>query len=207
MQKSDTKLTKAEKVFVRYVRAECKKHGVRCVFKNKPYLTINKIACSGYFDETRSILVVAVDRPDWVEILVHEYSHVTQWVDNCKEWRRMERYKSCVKMDEWLEGKQIKNPHFHLTVMRDLELDNEKRAVNLIKQFGLDTTINVEKYIQKANAYVSFYNYLKYTRRWSNPENSPYTNTKLISVMPKSFRMNYKKMSKRTYQAFVKAAV
>lgn len=208
MEKSRSRLTKTEKEFLKFVRAECRKHKINCVLRNSEYLRLSKnIKCSGYFDELGRTLAVATKRGDWLEILVHEYCHLTQWVDNCKEWKRADQYNSCALVDEWLSGKTVKNPYFHLSLMRDLELDNEKRSVNLIKEFGLEKTIDLDNYIRKANAYVSFYNYMKYTRKWTDPENSPYTNKTLIEAMPKTFRMNHKKLSKKLYAAFVKSGV
>lgn len=209
MRNRTRKMNKLEKEFLKFVRSECKKYGVKCVLRSSEYLKLGAgMTCSGYFDESVPIIMVAKDRSDWLEILVHEYCHLTQWVDNCKEWRRMDKNQSCWKVDDWLEGKYIKNPWFHLKVMRDLELDNEKRAVRTIKKFGLDRIINLDKYIQKANAYVNFYNYMKYTRRWtSNHQNTPYKNPVLINAMPKNFRMNYNKMSKKVYDAFVKSGI
>lgn len=74
--------------------------------------------------------------------------------------------------------------------MRDLELDNEKRSVKIIKKYGL--SVDVDEYIQKANAYVHFYNYMKISRRWSKANNSPYTNPVLYPQMSTKFNMNYR---------------
>lgn len=208
MQNNTRNLTRIEKGFVKFVRAECKKYGVKFRLRNVEYLRIDEnINCSGYFDETVPIIVVAKQRKDWLEILVHEYCHLTQWVENCKEWKKVDKYNSCNKVDMWLAGKNVKDPEFHLTVIRDLELDNEKRAVKVIKKFGLDSRIDIDDYIRKANAYINFYNYLKYTRRWSSPNNSPYKNKELIGSMPKTFRMNYKSLSKKMFKVFAKCGI
>lgn len=104
-------------------------------------------------------------------------------------------------VDEWLEGKDIPNIKKHLATSRDLELDNEKRAVKLIKKFDLD--IDIERYIKKANAYVFFYNHMLATRKWASPKNSPYRNKRLIEAMPAHFRMNYKTTPKRIEKIFI----
>jgi hypothetical protein len=119
-------------------------------------------------------------------------------VDKISLWDKSAN--SLDKIDEWLSGKDIKNIKRHLGIARDLELDNEKRSVELIQEWGLN--VDVEHYIQKANAYVQFYNYMAISRRWSKPGNSPYSNETLISEMPVTFTMRYKKLSKRLETIF-----
>jgi hypothetical protein len=124
-------------------------------------------------------------------------------VENCSEWKN-----GCIgitKVDEWLNGTDVKNIKKYLALSRDLELDNEKRSVALIKKWDLD--IDVDEYTRKANAYVLFYNYLYHTRRWSDPKNSPYTNQNIIGKMSNKFNMRYNEMSKKYLELFQKENV
>jgi hypothetical protein len=201
-------MTKKEKAFVDYVKSECKKYGIKCSLRPVKYLKLSgNIKCSGYFDDWNMVLACATNKKDWLSILVHEYAHLTQWVDKCKIWNTVSKFDSVGKMDSWLNGESVKGYKRHIDLVKELELDNEKRSVKIIKDFGLDSCINVEDYIRKANAYIQFYNYIKTTRRWSDPKNSPYTNKTVIQAMPKVFRMNYKKMSKRAESAFLKSKI
>jgi hypothetical protein len=198
-------MTVKERAFVKWVKNECKKHGVECCLRKVKYLRLEKtIKCSGYFDDGcgggAPKLVVAVNRPDWLEILVHEYCHLTQWKSGYKLWNRAGE--SLHHIEKWLSGERVSRISNHLANARDLELDNEKRSVELIKKWNLD--IDVDNYIRKANAYIQFYNYLRMSRKWSLPSNSPYTNKNLLSVMSNKFNMNYKKMSKRVEKIFIK---
>ena len=187
-------MTKNVKSFVEHVKSESKKYGIKVKLKNVKYLKLDdNIRCSGYFDEEEKVLAVAMNSDIWLGVLVHEYCHLTQWVDNCKEWKAGCR--GLPKVDEWLGGKNIKNIDKYLNDSRDLELDNEKRAVKLIKKWGLD--VDTDRYTQKANAYVQFYNWMKETRRWATPKNSPYRNETIISSMPKRFNMNYEVMGEK----------
>ena len=192
-----------EKKFVEFVKKQCLLYGVKLIMKDAPYIKLNKrIKCSGYFDDgddMKPVLAVATKRKDWLEILVHEYCHLTQWVDKITLWDKAAT--SLYYIDTWLAGEKVRNVKRHLAVARDLELDNEKRAAKLLKQWDLG--IDVDRYIRKANAYVQFYNYMYITRRWSSPKNSPYTNERLIAKMSNRFNMNYKKMSKRVEKIFV----
>jgi hypothetical protein len=132
-------------------------------------------------------------KPDGLQILVHEYCHLTQWQDNIKIWK--EYNNKGFKVDEWLEGKNIRNIKKYIQLAIDLELDNERRSVKMMKQWGL--SIDTKKYTKGANAYLQFYNWMLQTRKWSKPTNTPYTNKRIVSAMPDSFRMDYTKLSKR----------
>lgn len=192
--------TRKEQDFIQYVKSRCKEHGVKCSLRNSTYVKINNSAkCSGWFDETIPELAVAMGAPQSMGVLAHEYSHLTQWVERIPLWIQAE--KSLPIVWDWIDGKDNDDIYYHLSVARDLELDNEKRAVNIIQRFGLD--IDVDLYIQKANAYVQFYNYLAISRRWSKPPRTPYSNERLIAAMPTTFTMNYKKLSKKVEKIFV----
>ena len=198
------KKTSLEKEFLRFVKDQCKKYGIKCKLKNVSYLKLSgNIKCSGYFCETDKVLAVAMDRADWIEILAHEYCHLTQWVDGVDVWK-----KGCtglVKMDNWMNGSRVRDIKKYLGYVRDLELDNEKRAVTLIKKWGLD--VDLDMYIKKANAYVQFYNYIYHTRKWSNPKNSPYSNGNVVEAMSNKFNMKYSDMSSRVYKVFTQEKI
>lgn len=192
-------MNKKAKDFIKYVKSECKKHGIKCDLRRTKYVKLSgNIKCSGYFDEDEPALVCSMNRPDSLEILAHEFGHFTQWKEGIDIWK-----KSMISMplvDEWLEGKDIVNIKKHLGVCRDLELDNEKRSVKIIKQFGLD--IDIDRYIKKANAYVFFYNRLLATRKWATPKNSPYSNQRIIEKMPRYFIKDYSVLPKRIEKVF-----
>ena len=193
------KRTAKETRFVKYVRKQCKLYGIKCDLRNTKYLKLSgNIQCSGYFDEQTKVLAVAMNRPDWIEILAHEYCHLTQWVEGCKIWK--DGTYGVDKVDQWLSGKAIRNIKKWLAYSRDLELDNEKRTVELIRKWGLN--VDVDFYIKKANAYIQFYNYMYHSRKWSKPGNAPYGNQTIIEAMPSSFRMRYSEMSKRLLKLY-----
>jgi hypothetical protein len=193
------KYTKKELEFILYVKDECKKYGVKCSLRNVKYVKLtSSMKCAGWFDEGVPELVVAMNRVDWIEILAHEYSHLTQWVEKIPLWKSAT--KSLGKVWDWLDGKNHRNINEHINVARDLELDNEKRAVKIIKKFNLD--VDLENYVKKSNSYVQFYNWIKITRRWCKPTNSPYKNKRLLEAMPKKFNMNYNVIPKKIEKIF-----
>lgn len=193
------KYTKKESEFIQFVKDECKKYGVKCSLRNTKSVKLSSsVKCSGWFDEQVPELVVSMNRTDWIEILAHEYSHLTQWVDQIPLWKTSE--KSLGIVWGWLEGKNHRKINDHIDVVRDLELDNEKRTVKIIKKFNLN--VNLDNYVKKSNAYVQFYNWIKITRRWSDPKNSPYKNVRLLESMPKKFNMNYNVLSSKIEKIF-----
>jgi len=194
------KYTKQEQAFINHVKKICRIYGVKCSLRNVSFVKMSgeSVRCSGWFDEEKPELVVAMNRPDWIEILVHEYSHLTQWVEQIKLWKDAEV--SLEKVWSWLDGKNCRNIDKHIAVARDLELDNEKRSVKVIQTFGLK--VNIDNYIRKANAYVNFYNWMRITRRWSKPNNSPYKNEAVKAAMSNKFNMNYKTLPKKIEKIF-----
>jgi len=137
-------------------------------------------------------LVVAGKSKDWLGVLAHEYAHLTQWKDKSTNiWQTGST--GVTHLDDWLGGKKIRSIKKAIQQSRDLELDNEKRTVKLIKKWKLPIDLN--DYIKKANAYIQFYNWMRYSKRWSSPGNAPYGNKAIYEAMPPNFRMNYNKMS------------
>ena len=196
--------TKKELDFIKYVKARCKEHDVKCLLPNVKSVSLAKsVRCSGYFDESVPVLCSSMNRPDWIEILAHEYSHLTQWVERIPLWVEAER--SLPFVWEWLEGVDCNDIDSHINIARDLELDNEKRAVKIIQTFNLDVDIN--HYIRKANGYVAMYNYIKLTRKWCSPKNSPYRNVNIINAMSDKFNMDHSKLSQKSLKVFTKEGI
>lgn len=185
--------TRSEFDFINFVKEECEKNGVVHSLRNTPFVTFSPgIECSGWFEsEGQPELVCSMDRPDWIEILAHEYCHLTQWADKLPLWDKATQ--SLDRIDRWIGGEEIENINEDFDNARDLELDNEKRTVEIIKRFNLK--VNLEDYIKKSNAYVLFYNWLKISRKWSSPDNAPYKNKRVISAMSNKFDMDYETLS------------
>lgn len=193
-------MTRKEKKFIEYVKSECKKYGIKCDLRKTSYVVLpGNIKCSGYFYESGNLLVCATNKKEWIDVLAHEFCHVTQWIDQIPLWIKAQ--KSIPLVDDWLTGEKVRNIKKHLEVCRDLELDNEKRTVKLMKEFDLD--IDIEDYIKKANAYIFFYTRLLATRKWPTPTNSPHSNDKIIKTMPRYFKTDYSYIPKKIETVFI----
>ena len=192
--------TKNDLAFIQFVKDECKRLGVKTHIKDVKYVKLSPtIKCSGYFDDADpkrgAILACSMGSENGLEILAHEYCHLTQWQDKFELWGKAS--KALPVIDEWLAGKykrpETLNRAFEIAI--GLELDNEKRTVKVIKDWGL--SVDVDLYIKKANSYLMFYNWLKQTRKWCKPTNRPYDNKRIIEAMPSNFKLDYSKLPKK----------
>lgn len=183
-------------LFTDYIESECKKHNVEYKRVNAPFVELSdNIKCSGFFSDgtdgqfDHPILCFADQREDWLEVLTHEYCHMTQWLegDAFPLWNLGESF------DSWLGGEDLPNVYQSINYARDLELDNEKRVVAMMKKWNLP--VDIDLYTKKANAYVQFYNYLKESRKWSIPGNAAYQNQRVLDAMSTEFDMDYETLT------------
>lgn len=192
-------MKKSYEDFLKLVKSECKKHNIKLKITKYKSIRLGSLRCSGYFEsEEYPTLAAAMGHPDGKAVLAHEYSHMTQWLDKIPLWDLSGD--SLNKVEEWLEGEEVEDIEKHLAICRDLELDNEKRTIKLIKEYDLG--IDLSTYIKKSNAYVLFYNWLLVSRKWSKPGNSPYMNKKILSLMSDKFDMNYDSLDPHIKKAF-----
>ena len=188
-------------MFIELVKNGCKKHKVSCKLKDVNYLKPTPtIRCTGYFDDESRTLQVAMKQRDAFEILVHEYSHLTQWIDKVPVYTKANKY--LLAVDEWIAGTDLPEIVIDTAIQGivDLELDNEKRSAKLIDKYGL--SVDKESYVKKANAYLYFYHWMRKTRKWCSPNNPPYRNKNIVAAMPTTFRGKYNKLPKRFEKVF-----
>lgn len=116
----------------------------------------------GWFCGDTRRLVVGTGSSTWLGILLHEYCHVTQWIENGPLWRA---YRD--DMWAWLAGKSIKNPRAAVRAVQALEEDCERRTIRLIQELG--APVSIEAYTRSANAYLHFHNVMADKRKWYRP--------------------------------------
>lgn len=195
-----------EQEFIQFVKEECKYYGVKFKLGKGKYVKMNDSTfCSGYFDAENRVLSCGLKNDYYFGILVHEYCHMRQWIEKAPSWIRADKENSYVMWEKLGSGKKVKNMDHHFNVIRDLELDNEKRAVALIKKLKLP--INIKDYIKKANCYIMFYNYMKITGKWYKVANNPCKNKRLIAAMPHKFSLNYNILPKRLEKIYIEEGI
>lgn len=193
-------------LFLSDLRLKCKETGIKLNLVNSKKVILdkkNKMYSAGYFDNENRVLAVATKRPDYLQTIVHESCHLDQWVEGCKAWTgEINGW----MVEEWLTGKEFDKRKIKRAINKtiSLELDCERRSIKKIIKYNLP--IGETVYIQKANAYLLFYNYMFYVRRWIDPNNCPYVKPEVYSKMPTRFMCDdwYKKpMPAKYWNLFV----
>lgn len=155
---------------------------------------------NGYFCDDPKEFVVAINKPQkqWIPTFLHEYNHFLQWKENSKYWN------NCKDgfLDYWLSGHNISDRVVNrgINSMIDLELDCEKRTVDMIKRLNLP--INLDWYIKTANAYVLYYNILKESRQWYII--APYDVKEILDSVPNYWLDDYSKTPLKYKQLVLK---
>lgn len=185
--------------FLKHVKRECRRYRITLILSNESTFKYGEQSYGGYFDHYTKELGVTHGNNEYsmIPLLVHEFSHMEQWIDNDPSYTAHIRggYESSTIMDNWLDGKEYEYSTIKKAIgqLRDCELNCERRAILNIRKYGLD--IDVDDYCQTANAYILFYNYIMRKRRWEYQE--PVTMIpEIISEMPTDlYSLDYTKMS------------
>ena len=183
--------------FIRDLQRRCKKYKITFLMSGLDYVEWGDSKSNGFFDPESNRMAISIGKPvdKWLNTLVHESCHFDQWVQNCKEWRDMMAYKpdACTQLfDYWVDGnKKITKEHAMkiVGVMRDLELDCERRTIEKIKKYKLP--IDTKEYAKGAGAYIMFYNYIGKYKKWYKIGKEPYNNKKIRKLMPTNLRGKY----------------
>lgn len=175
---------------------ECDTHGV--IFFHADSKTIkfetselNGLFTSGYYDNDDFIdmPILAVGTNDHtLETMIHEYCHMKQYLEgfqpflDCNEYNFIWEWVNKNPLTDQIP-EDIINDAFG--TFYEMELDAEKRSIELHIEW--DTGIDIEEYIQKANAYTTFYLYVRENRSWYKPGQEPYNLEEVWKMMPKTF--------------------
>jgi hypothetical protein len=145
--------------------------------------------CSGFFDDQKGEeeLRVAGGLDCWLEILVHEFGHFTQWAEGTDLWLLGDKhYQRAMKH---INGGRVKDAEVSIDIAMHIELECEQRAVKLIKKHKLP--LDIPTYIQGANTYMYYWKYIYEKRVWHAPDLSPVNDKVLNDKMPTRFLKSY----------------
>ena len=185
------------KPFLNSVKRQCKTYGIELMLApaiNVVVMDNFKDQCSGYFDGDEKVLVVACGKPveKWMEILVHEFSHMEQWKSDDR-WSTWDN--AALKLWSWMDNSAIMNKKQLSNVLDDmieLELDCEKKSVELIRKW--DLPLNIPQYIQKANIYLYSYALMAHLKHFPT---DVYRDENLLKLVPTTFLRSYIKPPKQ----------
>lgn len=204
--------------FLQHVKDVCNRAEVEVqLIDDSSVNTSDSVAVGGYFDSESSTLVCVIQDPNqspgepprWVTLLAHEFSHLLQWQEDCEPWVNCtyKTYDCNLMLDMWLNHAIELNDEqltSCINAVADLELDCEKRTVELIKEF--DLPYDIAEYVQRSNAYVLHYQYIKRFRRWNCPGRAPSSCKEVYSRLSTEFDMDYKSpMSAELEEIFSKS--
>lgn len=175
--------------------------GVSVLLSPDAAIDCDGVKVGGYFCGTERKLAVATGRDEeqWLGILLHEYSHLTQWAEDATVWRDDARLPG--NFDHWLAGKPCKNIAAILAVRRELEADCERRTVRLAKE--LEAPIDVAQYARAANSYIHFYNTILETRKWYPEGKGPYTRPDVLALCNDTIDKDFSKTPAKLRRALL----
>ncbi len=193
--------------YLDHVKTKCKKHGVKLVLKNKKHFLEEGVSMGGYLSEEPLELGVATKKPQkiWVPFLLHEDSHLDQLLEQSPLFTQTKIRGVCASeiITNWVEGKDYSPNTIQqaIALIRDMELDCERRALKKIKKFQLQ--INPQHYIQTAAINIHQYNYTLKRRLFLRRGNAlPYEDKSILETMPTTLRGNFRRLTNKQLAAF-----
>ena len=155
-----------------------------------PYINSDLLVAGYFVDRPQLTLAVGIGKPidEWLPILVHERGHMEQWIDKDRVWDEAfaDNRETVDWIDEWTQGRDDLPMPIAQLIERSfaVELDCERRAIELIKKFELP--IDIEQYTQKALSYVYYYKHMLHSRQWYDQSWVPYETDDIWTHAPKT---------------------
>jgi hypothetical protein len=159
------------------------------------YIPEEGVHVNGFWDDTdekKLVFAYATGQTldNWGPIFAHEFCHFLQWKDKEQIWYDYKNITTKESFDIY-HNLPISQERldFCLDATREIELDCEKRTVQLFKKYKIP--IDIKNYIRGANAYIHFYNHIKKYRQWYPPGKMPYARKRLKEVASSRFYKDY----------------
>ena len=184
--------------FVRHVKNHLAQYGMRLVIGRGRSLNCGGYRCEGYFNDKEKIIKIAKFATNFLETLVHEYSHFLQYINNSQIYKKSD--KAILMVDEWFAGKDFPQDKLRRSffIIRAMERDCEKRAVKLIKKFNLQ--IDEKLYTKRAHCYIYSHFLMEKTRKFYAYKKSPYRSSVVLKIMPSSMAvLSHKSIPPKVY--------
>lgn len=152
-------------VFLSEIRKELEDSGYSLELIDSETVSVPNTSgsCSGFFDDNLKLIRVATRLPldIWTGVLVHEFCHFRQIKESspCTVGYVINGRAADEYIDAWFDKREefsaSELSHF-FELVKALELDCERRSVELIEKY--DLPIDVAYYIQMSNAYILSHN-------------------------------------------------
>ncbi len=202
------KASKATQSFLKHVREICRQYKIKFKVGNGRTVIMKPFGFKalGYFDEYEKILHCAKGRSEeaFLSVLVHEFAHLLQWIekDNLYTSCNHPKYGSvqnavCMWVNNELNIRD-RELQSYTEKMIDCELNAERRALKLIKQFELP--VNIERYSKVASATLFSYWMTKKQRKWDFK-----ITARQMDASGGSLRRSFKSLPKKVESSFTDA--
>lgn len=163
--------------FLDFVRGRCAEHRYRLCLELSQCTKDGDI---GYLDDANRVLFVCMDRSGWAPTVAHELGHMEQNAEGMRSTWDTHHF------ERWVAGKVEFPDEKILKITRNIqkfELDAERRAIKLIRQFRLCDAAN---YTRRANLYVLGHEVVRRKRAWWSlvPGTSPLGRPEVQALAP-----------------------
>lgn len=148
------KYPKPIKNLVNDILLNCHNNNIGLVFVNKESVRIGKDLVSGYFDANKIVVAIKNNQEDWLSTLVHESCHLDQYLERNRWYSNLMEN----KLDDWVNGAQLKNARTHVDKVIKLEHDCEKRSLRKIEKYKLP--LDMDKSNKIARLHIYYYNWV-----------------------------------------------
>lgn len=184
--------------FVKFVRSHLAEYGMKLIIGRGKHVNTDGFRCSGYFDEYGGTIAVARKSNEFMQVLVHEYCHFLQYINNSKIYKKC--YDASFIVDQWLKGKNypIKKVKRAFFLVRAMERDCERRALKIIKDFNLK--IDSKMYAKRAHVYIYSHFLMEKTRKFDSFKRNPYYSKYVLKIMPSNMAvLSHKSIPPKIY--------
>lgn len=187
--------------FVEQVRTELVSYGFRLCFGKGRLVNGGGWRAAGFFCDRQRVLRVARGRPDWLDILIHEYAHFRQWVEQPAGVYNADAAASITVARYLHDGKAVAPAVLRRAFKRVMafERDAEMRAIKIAKAHRLP--IDEERYARHANLYIYSHHLMRDTGLWRSAAD-PHRSWRLVDMMPSTFKaQSHRSIPKPVYAA------
>lgn len=130
----------------------------------------------------------------WLVNCIHEDSHMDQWLEKSPLWQALLINEVDVSdiADLWVQGVvdlNLKQRSAVFDPIYELEMDAERRTIQKLYDYGLDTYISPFRYAKEARAYANGYMVTKLCRKWLPAKDPPYNIDKIVNQQPQDMSL------------------
>ena len=196
-------LSLSTKKFIKHVRKHLAEYGMSLVWGRGDTVHCGGYTSSAYFCEGEKMIRVARKNALWLESLVHEYGHFTQWLDGSKIYKKSDR--AIINIDKWFNRETVGKVRLSKSfrTVREMERDCEIKSCRIARKFKLPIRSN--GYARRANIYIYSHWIMEEKQKFWAYSREPMHSKYILSLVPNNFRTHtHKTIPVNIYKALSK---